>query len=52
MQYCTTCAEQYDLEQRAFQLFYQNCEICGKKCTTVHFDPGVEWKDIQQEQDK
>jgi hypothetical protein len=50
--YCTECADRYGLEQRAFQIFYQDCEICYKKCTTVHFDPGVvEWKNTKQEQD-
>jgi hypothetical protein len=46
MKYCTECAEIFGLIKLSSQLFYQDCEICGKKCTTVHFrsERMEEWK--------
>ena len=37
MLYCAKCQEENSLPASALQIFYADCEICGKKCTTCHF---------------
>ena len=50
MLYCIRCAEKFGLLKSALQQFFKDCEICGKKCTTVHFrDRRMEpWKITKQ----
>ena len=42
MLYCKDCQEKNGLPERAFQLFYETCELCGKLCTTCFFDSQTE----------
>ena len=40
MKYCEDCKERYNLKIKAFQLFNEVCDICGKKTVTVYYDEG------------
>ena len=32
---CFECIEKRDCQTSAFQLYYEECPECGKKCTTI-----------------
>jgi len=53
MLYCDECAENHNLEKRAFRIFYADCELCGKKFIECNFSCEVDdWKNTLLERVK